>query len=122
MKYAVYYSRHIETEEGETDRGFRRWIMAQPTTPAPTPEELEHEFGCMFKDDNHGLDIMTDDDILDMLFADLNIRPERYFGQARAREVGHTSISVGDVVALEDRFFQVMPFGFRRINKGGQES
>lgn len=113
MHFAIYYARRFPAGE---EKGSRRWGMIDEGSTPPTPEELEHEFGCMHSGEWPYED-QPDKDICERLFHDTNTDKSRcWFGQDKAAKVGHTSMSIGDVVAIEDRFYQCMPCGFDRIN------
>lgn len=114
MHFAIYYTRHFSAGE---EKGSRRWGMIDERSTPPTPEELESEFGCMYSGEWANPEGWEDKAICEELFHDTNTdKSDRWFGQDKAAEVGHTSMSVGDVVAIEDRFYQCIPCGFARIN------
>jgi hypothetical protein len=48
----------------------------------------------------------------------MNLEPDRYFiKEAYSRGVGHTSMSVGDIVILGDKAFITISVGFKEIPK-----
>jgi hypothetical protein len=89
-----------------------KYTMRLGKSQEPTPTQILSDYGLVYDHDRIDLPY-GDEKICEKIFQEFNVRD--MIGQKVARAVGHTSMSVGDIIDLAGDAYIVEPIGFSKI-------
>jgi len=78
----------------------------------PTPDQIKADYGLVYDHDRLNLPY-GDEQICQSLFRQFNLKD--MIGQKVAKAVGHTSMSIGDIIDLAGDAYIVRSIGFSKV-------